>query len=518
MLTPQTRIFRLGLALLVGSSGLFLSTSAQAREWTTADGKSVEAELVEIVQDGKAVVLDVKGKRYEVSLERLSIKDQAYIEGLQDAARRPSDAQIAKDLADDIAEDSKKEAETPKDEPDTIRLKVRRMWHSREGAALEAQFVRMRGSIVLLKVSGFKYDSIDYYNLSTEDRQFIYDAHAAMGKADLIPPVRADLVDAAPSGMEAPAYQEHPPTPAQAPMTPAASPKSTDTASSDGSVSLPPNGFGSVEKSEPEISLPANGFGAVDTTTPEPSPFDSDVKLPSSGFGNVPNPTSDGGEVHGVFTPVPNDPPKKVGLPNSTIVDSSMETETNDDRPLFDVASVPNAVPKQTSGFGEYRVDPNPVAKSNPTPQPVTSHSSPPKPSGNNQFGTSASGGSARPQQSPGGSSNQGTPQFGNSQTFTDFTPIEPPAPREFTTADWNLQIFAVILLSGGCLMMAGGYMWLIALAFIESLEWGLRSLIPGMAIMFGVSEWEKASVPLLTMLLGVCLTLGGFGLLLGVS
>lgn len=512
MLTPQTRFSRLGLALLVGCLGLLPSKSAQAREWTTADGSIVEAELVEIIQDGKAVLLDVKGKRYEVKLERLSIKDQAYLEGLQDAARRPSDAQIAKDLADDIAEDSQKEADDHQDEPDIIRLKVRRMWRSREGSALEAQFVRMRGSIVLLKVSGFKYDSIDYYNLSTADRQFLYDAHAAMGKANLVPPVRLDLVDANPTGMETPAYQEHPPTPAQAPQSPASSSRSNNTTTAGGELKLPPNGFGAVEESNPEISLPANGFGAVDSTTTEPSPFDSGVKLPASGFGNVPHTTDSGSEVHGVFTPIPNKPPKKVGLPNSTIVDSSMDTEEEDDRPLFDVASVP----QQTTGFGEYRVDP--ISKSTSTPKSTTTHSSQPSVSGNNPFGTSASGSSSRPQQSQGGTNHQGTPQFGNSQTFTDFTPIEPPAPREFTTADWNLQIFAVILLSGGCLMMAGGYMWLIALAFIESLEWGLRSLIPGMAIMFGVSEWEKASVPLLTMLLGVCLTLGGFGLLLGVS
>ncbi len=103
MLKPQTGYFRLGLALILGSLGLLLPASVEARSWTTADGKVVEAELVEIVQDGKAVLLDVQGKRYEVSLERLSVKDQAYIEGLQDASRRASDAESAKDIAEERA-------------------------------------------------------------------------------------------------------------------------------------------------------------------------------------------------------------------------------------------------------------------------------------------------------------------------------------------------------------------------------------------------------------------------------
>ncbi|RCS54508.1 hypothetical protein DTL42_05045 [Bremerella cremea] len=512
MLLPQIRTTSLRLTILLCGLGLLLPVSVEARIWTTAEGTKVEAELVEIVQDGKGVLLDVKGKRYEVSLERLSVRDQAYVEGLQDAMRRPTAAEIEKDIADDIAEDAKSEKEKEVDkEPNTIRLKSRRTWTSREGVTVDAQFVRMRGSIVLLKLSGFNYDQIDFYDLSVEDRQFIYDAHAAMGKADMIPPVRNDLTD---PGMEPPAYQEHPPTPSNPPMSPASG---TGSSTSDSEENLPPNGFGSIEGSDSGIALPDNGFGAIDPTTTPSTPFDAEVKLPASGFGDLSNTTPEATEVHESFTPVGGNRPKKVGLPNSTIVDSSSGSESDDDRPLFDVASIPARSP---GGFDEPTS--NSPTQTTPEPQlPPTGNSPKRTTSAPDPFGSSASGGSKRPAPSSPKSGGDGNPQFGNSQLFTpssEFTPIEPPAPREFTTADWNLQVFAVVMLSGGCLMMAGGYMWLIALAFMENLEWGLRSLIPGMAIMFGISEWDKASVPLLTMLLGVCLTLGGFGLLLGIS
>lgn len=513
MLRPYSLRSCLGITLLFACLGLIAPVSIQARTWTTADGKPVEAELVEVGQDGKSVILDVKGKRYEVSLDRLSVRDQAYVEGMKDAMRRPTDAEIAKDIADDMAKESSDEPEEEDNEPHTIRLKARRVWRSREGGAVEAQFVRIRGSLVYLRLSGFSYDTIDFYNLSTADRQFLHDAHAQMGKANLVPPVRPDLVDANQQNMGTPSYQEHPPTPSTTNPMPETS-TSNDSASG-GGVSLPPNGFGAVEEPKSEVSLPSNGFGSIEEPTTESTPFDSEVKLPDSGFGSLPTGSSGATEVHDSFTPVTGDRPKKVGLPNSTIVDNSYVPETGDDRPLFDVASVPTS----SNGFGGTPVQD--VASSAPTPNKSTPKTTTPKSttSGSNPFGTSAQPGGTRSPQPSGGSSER--PQFGNSQTFTpssEFTPMEPPAPREFTTADWNLQVFAVVLLSGGCLMMAGGYMWLIALAFLESLEWGLRSLIPGMAVMFGISEWEKASVPLLTMLLGVCLTLGGFGLLLGIS
>src|SRR5690606_18218213 len=126
---------------------------------------------------------------------------------------------------------------------------------------------------------------------------------------------------------------EHPPTPSNPGMSPATGSSGGSSASES---ALPPNGFGAIDDSDPGISLPDNGFGAIDPTTTDSTPFDAEVKLPSSGFGDLSDITPEATEVHDSFTPVSGDRPKKVGLPNSTIVDSSTDSESDNDRPLFD--------------------------------------------------------------------------------------------------------------------------------------------------------------------------------------
>ena len=180
------------------------------------------------------------------------------------------------------------------------------------------------------------------------------------------------------------------------------------------------------------------------------------------------------------------------------------------------------------TGGNEYTGFPSSdVAKADTSPKP--GNDSKPANPGNpstNAFGSTSAPPSNKPRNpgaggnnSPSGNAPGGGAKFGSAaQMMEDFEPIAAPVERELTTADYNMQLFAVALLSVGSLMMSGGYMWLIAMAFLDSIEWGLRSLIPGMAVMFGFSEWDKAGTPLLSMLLGICLTLGGFGLLLGVT
>ena len=537
MFRRPTDFCRYSWALIAVCAGLCLVPMAHARTWTTLEGKEVEAELVEIVQDGKAVILDVKGNRFTVPLDRLSPKDRGYLQGLQDSMPTLSDAEVQREIDEAVSEDERGEHTG---DSDPVRLKAKRIWRSREGVAVEAQFIRMvQGTIVLRE--GSRYHRIQFYDLSIDDRQFLSDAHKAIGKAALIPPVRPDLLDAEPQTSSEPAYRDHPPVPsnpAPAPMPTA--PAQTEVklpdngfGSASDNVKLPPSGFGASEEttklppggfgspatsdSDSSVKLPPSGFG---TTSPSSSEGDSDnpnVKLPSSGFGSVstaPQVT----EEHGSFSSVPSSTSPgmaKVSIPSSTVTDNSNNQTGTSERPLFDVASVPN----RTNGFGSATPEDSEAA---------TGTSASPQPA--NNMGTTSptsTGGSPPTDEAKRSAQNNGTnPSSVSDQDFkaqrytpsSDFTPLQVVEDREFTTADWNVQMFGVMLLALGSLMIAGGYLWLIALSFLVSLEVGLRSLIPGMAIVHGFSDMEKSSVPLLGMLLGVCLTLGGFGLLMGVS
>jgi len=485
---------------------------------------------VEVVQDGKAVILDVKGNRFTVPLERLSPTDRGYIQGLQDSMPTVSDEQLQREIDQAVSDDEQGDND---DESDPVRLRAKRIWRSREGVAVEAQFVRMVQGTILLR-EGARYHRIQFYDLSVNDRQFLSNAHSAIGKAALIPPVRPDLLDAQPQTSEVPTYRDHPPVPSS-PMT--APPTQTDVklpdngfGSENNSVKLPPSGFGAAEEetklppggfgsvtpgeSDSGVKLPPSGFGATTPSKPDDSSSNSNVKLPSSGFGSVSKP-AEVTEEHGSFSSVPSPSSSsstKVGIPSSTIRDDSSSKPETSDSPLFDVASIPS----RSNGFGS--TSPHSPAASAKPPQPTENMgTTSPTSTGN---APAAHANNTSPQNSGSPSTSIPDEDF-KAQTYTpssDFTPLQVVEDREFTTADWNLQMFGVMLLALGSLMIAGGYLWLIALAFLESVEVGLRSLIPGMAIVQAFSDTEKSSVPLLGMLLGVCLTLGGFGLLMGVS
>ncbi|MEW4561421.1 hypothetical protein AB1K70_02785 [Bremerella sp. JC770] len=525
MFRRTTDFWRYHWGLLALCAAICMLPSAYARTWTTLEGKKVEAELVEIVQDGKAVILDVKGNRFTVPLERLSPTDRGYIQGLQDSMPTVSDAQLQREIDQAVSDDERGDND---DEADPVRLKAKRVWRSREGVAVDAQFVRMVQGTILLR-EGARYHRIQFYDLSVDDRQFLANAHSAIGKAALIPPVRPDLLDSQPQTSEVPSYRDHPPVPSS-PMT--SPPAQTDVklpdngfGSDNNSVKLPPGGFGAAEEktklppggfgsatpseSDSGVKLPPSGFGTTTPSKPDDSSSNSNVKLPSSGFGSVSKPaevTEDHGSFSSVSAPSSTDH-TKVGIPSSTIRDNSSTQPETSDRPLFDVASIPS----RSNGFG-----------STPQESPQTP-AGPQQPTGNMGTTSPTSTANANKPASPTTRPNATPAPNGDIpvQTYTpssDFTPMQVVEDREFTTADWNLQMFGVMLLALGSLMIAGGYLWLIALAFLESVEVGLRSLIPGMAIVLAFSDTEKSSVPLLGMLLGVCLTLGGFGLLMGVS
>lgn len=531
MFTLPTDFWRYSWALFAVCAVLSNLSTAQARTWTTVEGKEVEAELVEVVQDGKAVILDVKGNRFTVPLERLSPKDRAHVQGLEDTMPTLSDAELQKEIDQAVSDD---ERGVNDNSSDPIRLTAKRIWRSREGVAVEAQFIRMvQGTIVLRE--GSRYHRIQFYDLSVDDRQFLSDAHKAIGKSALIPPVRPDLLDAAPQTSEPPAYRDHPPVPSSPMAGPVKTPpKQTQVnlpdngfGSASDNVKLPPGGFGAAQESTKlppggfgsasglgsNVNLPPSGFGTAPSSKQADASSDSSVKLPSGGFGSA-SPPAEATEDQGASTsvPSPSSPTSvKVGVPSSTITETPNAQPGSSESPLFDVASVPN----RSSGFGSSQGDPAAPSSNSPELASNTDMTSP------TSTGGTLPGDSKKPSPSTGSNPAAVSDKDFKAHTYTpssDFQPLQVVEDREFTTADWNVQMFGVLLLALGSLMISGGYLWLIALAFLESLEVGLRSLIPGMAIVHGFSDTEKSSVPLLGMLLGICLTLGGFGLLMGVS
>jgi hypothetical protein len=60
-----------------------------------------------------------------------------------------------------------------------------------------------------------------------------------------------------------------------------------------------------------------------------------------------------------------------------------------------------------------------------------------------------------------------------------------------------------VLLILGGIVGFAGG-LWLLIVAFQESIGWGLASLlIPFVALIFAITHWDKAGKPFLIGLAG---------------
>jgi hypothetical protein len=69
-----------------------------------------------------------------------------------------------------------------------------------------------------------------------------------------------------------------------------------------------------------------------------------------------------------------------------------------------------------------------------------------------------------------------------------------------------NMSTLGMILnLIGGLIGLAGG-IWLIVVAFKESILWGILCFIPCVNIIFALTHWEKAKKPFLVLLVGAAL------------
>lgn len=79
------------------------------------------------------------------------------------------------------------------------------------------------------------------------------------------------------------------------------------------------------------------------------------------------------------------------------------------------------------------------------------------------------------------------------------------------------MQILGLILLGAGGLTMVVGAIWLLVVAFKQSILWGLLSLfIPFAVLVFIFKYWDKAKQPFLIYLGGAVAI--GIGMALGAS
>lgn len=68
---------------------LLFSLSAHAREWTSTDGKAIEADLIRV--EGDNIVLLMKGKEFNIPLTRLVEADQEYAKEAMATAQREAE-------------------------------------------------------------------------------------------------------------------------------------------------------------------------------------------------------------------------------------------------------------------------------------------------------------------------------------------------------------------------------------------------------------------------------------------
>jgi len=73
------------------------------------------------------------------------------------------------------------------------------------------------------------------------------------------------------------------------------------------------------------------------------------------------------------------------------------------------------------------------------------------------------------------------------------------------------ISIGMILSLVGGVIALVG-FIWVVILAFKQSILWGLACIIPCVQIIFAIMHWEKARKPFLIALGGTALcSLGSY-------
>ncbi|PHR97737.1 MAG: hypothetical protein COA78_27090 [Blastopirellula sp.] len=277
---------------------LLMATVGHAREWTSTDGKNIEAKFIRFESDNK-VTLEYQGNEIKFDIDRFGAADKKYLDELREIllANQPKEPQPKSTGSDTDGPDADKSTAKLGGASASVALKARRIWRDRYGIAMTAKFVRMSQGTVLFSVPG-GFRPISYHELCLADREFILEKYKAMGKEALVPFVREGYGDSENGGYDCCGYYDS--YCGDGPCGGGPNSKSQNSGPGSSSDSVPgqeKNGAEGGTKKTPgsplppkvkldiapitENVLPATGFGAV---APK-----SKTVLPPSGFGAEPS-------------------------------------------------------------------------------------------------------------------------------------------------------------------------------------------------------------------------------------
>lgn len=158
------------------------TASGKNRVWTSADGRTMNAEFVGEL-DGD-VTFRKDGKLVVIRLEKLSDKDQQVVKDLA-AGKQPDDGASPASAAP--AENQKPAGNEGDSDKRKKPVKIQtRTWTDRFGIKSSGKFVRVDGNDIVLS-RGTRVLTVPFGNLSPDDQEYVRELLTSQGKEDLIP-------------------------------------------------------------------------------------------------------------------------------------------------------------------------------------------------------------------------------------------------------------------------------------------------------------------------------------------
>ena len=172
---------RITTILVVIACAAVAAAAGKVRTWTSADGRTMEAEFVREL-DGDATFLK-DGKLIVIRVEKLSEKDQQVIKELSSGKEPEPDPFSNSETAGSTPAEKPDGAEKPKKKPIAIQ---NRTWTDRFGVKSSGKFVRVDGNDVVLN-RGTRVITVPFENLSDGDQEYVREILISQGKEADIP-------------------------------------------------------------------------------------------------------------------------------------------------------------------------------------------------------------------------------------------------------------------------------------------------------------------------------------------
>ena len=161
-----------------------VALAGKARTWTSADGRTMEAEFVRELDGDVTFIKD--GKLIVIKLEKLSAKDQQAVKDLS-AGKEPEEDPFTTPPA--VTPSEEVPAEKPPENNDKPKKQIviqTRTWTDRFGNKSSGKFIRVDGNDVVMK-AGTKVLTVAFANLSDGDQEYVREILTSQGKEDAIP-------------------------------------------------------------------------------------------------------------------------------------------------------------------------------------------------------------------------------------------------------------------------------------------------------------------------------------------